>query len=654
MFKKLSAALLRLGPRPGFWLLCLLAYVAIAGVVRIGLAAWVAATTETTALDLGRALLAGAVADTAMAVALGLPFLLGLVLLRRPLRWWPGRLAAHLMLAALSVGLVFGAVAEFFFWNEFSSRFNGIAVNYLIFPREVIGNIRESFDLRLVLPPVAAVGLALYLVLRVPLARALAAPAPAHEWRRMLALALVAALAAAPVLWAGLPAWSANREINEVQRNGLHELFRAFLTNDAEYAGLYPTIAEDRLAPLMRRAVAQPGQRFLGADGLLRRVDNGPAPTKRLNVVLVIEESFGSTYVDSLDNRRGFSISPSIERLAQDGLFFTNVYATGDRTVRGLEALLTSFTPIPGISTARRPGSVGMHSLPSLLKRFGYRSGFLYGGIAAFDNMGAFWSGIGFDHVWDLFDIADRGFTTVWGAADEYLFTEALKRLDEHARPDQPFFLGLLTVSNHRPYTFPEDHVKNVPGKGRRENAATYADWAFGDFIERARSHPWFDDTVFIFVGDHGPRITGAEEVPVRGFRVPLLFYAPRHIPPARLDTLASSLDVAPTLLGLLGLSYDSPFFGLDLRKVAPGDGRIAMAHNYSVAYGRRGELVVLRPTGDVAAYRLDDMTRLATPDATLIDEAVAVTQGAHKMFYDRRYHEKAGGAGATAARPAS
>ena len=385
----------------------------------------------------------------------------------------------------------------------------------------------------------------------------------------------------------------------------------------------------------------------------MRQVDNGrPADFKPLNIVIVIEESFGATFVDSLDNDRGVSISPNLDRLAKDGLFFDNIYATGDRTVRGLEAILTSFTPIPGISTARRAGSEGMNSLPFLLNDLGYESAFLYAGLNLFDNMGKFWEGIGFDHQWDQRDIADPdAFKTIWGVADEFLFSEALKRLDEHAHSleqieraeGKPFLLSLLTVSNHRPYKFPHDNVPWREDRGRIENTATYADWAFGDFIERARGRPWFDDTLFVFVADHEPKINGSAHVPVEWFHIPLLIYAPKHVKPQRSAVLGSSLDVAPTLLGLLSLSYDNPFFGVDLLRVPAGGGRIAMAHNYSVAYGRKDQLVVLEPTGEIKGYRMPPTggttTPLPAPATELADEAVAITQTAHRMFYQREYH---------------
>ena len=584
--------------------------------------------------------------DLSMGLALGLPFLAGLYVLSFVWRWKIARGLAHLMLFALCGVLIFSAVAEFFFWNEFSSRFNGIAVNYLIFPREVIGNIGESFNLGLYLPLVGIAAFALYWLLRRRLRDALhSRPSPSEFLGAVGSIPVLAGVAALSLYWAPFGP-SRDREVNEIAQNGMFSMVRAFLTNDSQYDGQYAGMDEAAAIPLLRSIVAQDNTTFLASEGsrsLMRHVDNGRSPNK-LNVVLVINESFGATYIDSLDNRRNESISPNIDRLAKDGLLFTNVYATGDRTVRGLEALLTSFAPIPGISTARRSGSEGMNSVPFLLRQFGYQSAFLYAGDGRFDNMGHFWETIGFDNVWDERDFSEKGFKTIWGYADEYIYQEATTRLDQMTKEGRPAFLAMLTVSNHRPYTYPEGRISKDPNAKTRTNAATYADWAFGNFVDKARAKSWFDDTVFIFIGDHGPKINGAAHVPVDGFRVPLLFYSPKHISAARNGALGSSLDMAPTLMGLLGISFDSPFFGVDLRRVPPGGGRIAMAHNFSVAFGTQGKLVVLEPNRTVRGYTFQPGPTppewQKEPDQHTLGLAIAQTQTAHRLFYSREYHE--------------
>ncbi len=587
--------------------------------------------------DLAFAFAIGAVRDAAIAALLLAPGFLFLLIFRRVWQRPAGRIVATLAAAGFVGAVLFAGVAEIFFWNEFDSRFNGIAVNYLLFPREVIGNIRESFDTSLYLSMIGAAAILIVYLFRRYLFETLAA---APRTRRSGVLATLSFLvgAAAAVLSLLPASVSANREVDQLAENGIATLARAAVTNDTDYDGVYPGMPESKAIRLLRdfygkdRLLDPPGTR-----SIRRFVDNGDRP-KKLNIVVVIEESFGSGFVDSLDNDRRESISPNLDRLAKDGLFFTNIYASGDRSVRGLEAVLTSFEPIPGISTARRPGSQGMYSLPTVLKGMGYETAMLYAGRAAFDNMGNFWRGIGFDHVWDQGDIEEPGFTTIWGAADEYLFGDALKRMDRMTRAGRPVMLSMFTVSNHRPYKYPAGRIDKAAEQKRIENTATYADWAFGNFIERARSRPWFDDTVFVFVADHGPKINGAAQVPLQSFRIPLLFYAPKHIVARRVDTLGAQIDLAPTLLGLLGASYESRFFGQDLLRVKPGEGRIAVAHNYSVAFAKRGSAVVLEPDGRIKAYTFtpgrEKLTPLARPDEAVARLGIALTQTAHHMFY--------------------
>lgn len=631
-------------PRLLFWLSAIVVFVVIQSTVRLAILIWSAAEGMAVGWLGIPVFLHGVVDDIATALVLSAPVALVLLLVGN---WWQRRFLAvigHLALLFFLWILITSAVGELIFWNEFTSRYNDIAVNYLIFPREVIGNIHQSFDL-IILMPLALIATGIfYLLLRARLSAALATPATGERLPASL-IVLVAAGIGLLVWSATNQQWPQQRTLAEAADNGLHRLVRAATTKDQEYIGLYPSIDPARAIEVLRKEVAQPNTTFIDDRNPISRRVKATGPANKLNIVLVIQESFGSIYVDSLDNPLDEKITPHFDALAKDGLFYTNIYATGNRTVRGLEAMLTGFTPIPGVSTSRRPGSEGMSSLPATLSEIGYKTAFLYGGLGVFDNMNTFWNGIGFDQVWDERDIEDDSYTTIWGVADEYLFTESLKRMDALTADGEPAFLGLLTVSNHRPYSYPADRIDKSPDAKRRENAATYADWAFGDFIKRARGHKWFKDTIFIFVGDHGPRISGQAVVPVPSYRIPMMFYAPAHIKPARVDTLGSNLDLAPTLLGLLGVDYTSPFFGRDLRLVQPGDGRAIMAHNFSIAYAAAGKVAAIVPGADPRGYKMrpgpKELIPLEDTDPDVLERVIAITQSAHRMFYEKRYHRK-------------
>ncbi len=647
-------SILRL-PRQRFWLICVFIFVAAECSDRIALYTMAASSEVRVSLHSLLAFPIGLLNDLAIGLVLGLPFLLALHI---GAKFWASRtgavIAHSILIALLSIPVV-DQIADIFFWRDFDSRFNSIAVNYLIFPREVIGTINESFDIRILLAVPLCVGIA-YILLRKSFNAALhSALQPQETLRTSYVLAAPIVLAFVCVALGPLSLGS-DRTVNEIAANGTERFLNAALTNDQAFDGLYSAMDDKTAIELVRKQVAQDNTTFIDSTNtrsILRHVEGAALP-KKLNVVLVLEESFGSVYVDSLDNKGQTPTSPALDRLASDGLFFTNIYATGNRTVNALEAVLTSFPPIPGISTARRPGSEGMYSLPALLHQHGYNTAFLYGGRKVFDNMGTFWRGIGFDAVWDQNDIQNADFKTIWGVADEYLFKEAITRLDQHAAtPDnatQPFFLSLLTVSNHRPYLYPAGRIDKDPQEKQRYNSAAYADWAFGDFIAQAREKPWFSNTVFIFIGDHGPRVFGAALVPVQSYRVPLLFYSPGNIGAERNETLGSSIDLAPTLMGLLGLSYDSPFFGSDLRRVPEHagpehGGRVLMQHNFSIAYGDGENVAIISPGLHDTGYTMRpgpfELTPVPNPDASARQNVIAITQTAHRLFYAHQYHRQ-------------
>jgi phosphoglycerol transferase MdoB-like AlkP superfamily enzyme len=200
----------------------------------------------------------------------------------------------------------------------------------------------------------------------------------------------------------------------------------------------------------------------------------------------------------------------------------------------------------------------------------------------------------------------------------------------------------VMSTSNHKPFTFPEG-IPNVPAKGGGRHAGVrYADYAIGKFIEAARSRSWFNDTLFVIVADHGARVYGKTEIPLKTYRIPLLVYSPAHIQPQVVDTLTGQIDIAPTVLGLLGFAYQAPFFGQDVLH-SPGQQRVALfSHNHDVAAYRDGNLVVLGLNKSVATLHYDAASDSYTPigeDPDLTQLAIAYFQTGYELFQDRRLH---------------
>ncbi len=569
----------------------------------------------------------------AMLIGAGFDLCVGLAALM-PLAWlmaiWPGhrlmgdrglRLASGLILAPLCLLATFVALSEFTFWQEFASRFNFIAVEYLIYTKEVVGNIRESYNMPVLLAGVALAAIILWgLAWRWGLAPLADLPAAAHDahaagntrhrWRAGLSLGLAAPALLLAACDARLKEFSPDGQLNELAGNGYFDFWHAFRHNQLDYERFYRTLpvaeAERRVAARYQALPAaentpgegrpatavQPGP----AEGHLpfQRVIGGAAAPRPLNVVLVSIESFSASFMGTFGNPQG--LTPELDRLATEGLLFTRVYATGTRTVRGLEALTLSVPPTPGHSIVKRPDNAGLFSLGAVLAGHGYEPIYLYGGYGYFDNMNAFFGGNGYTVI-DRTTLRPEQihFENIWGVADEDLFDLALRELDARHTAGRRFFAHVMTTSNHRPFTYPEGRI-DIPSHSGREGGVKYTDYAIGRFIAQARTRPWFGNTLFVLVADHTHQGRGKQDLPLEAYHIPLIFLAPGHIAPGRIETLASQIDVGPTLLGMLGIGYTSRFFGHDILREGVRKPRAFMANQQTLGYYRDDRMVELRP----------------------------------------------------------
>lgn len=488
-----------------------------------------------------------------------------------PNKVWSSKLASPLLhiLFTLSLFLMlFVALAEWLFWDEFGVRFNFIAVDYLVYSDEVIRNILESYPVWKLLGAIASISILACLALHGVLQKSLASLQPTPISQRLASPAAVGALAllGALILTQQQPlGLGGNTYQRELTGNGPYQFFAAFRNNELDYNQFYSTLPKAEVAQLLRNELSEPRAHFVAEDPLdIRRVIDNPGAEQRMNVVLVTIESLSAKYLGSYGDTRG--LTPNLDELRKHSLTFSNFYATGTRTDRGLEAITLAIPPTPGRSIVKRIGrESGYASLGQQFAAKGYDSVFMYGGRGYFDNMNAFFSGNGYRIV-DQSSVIEQEihFKNAWGMADEDLYNQALKTADSDFAKKQPFYLQLMTTSNHRPYTFPAGRIDLPSGDGR-EGAVKYTDWAIGDFLAKAKEKPWFDNTLFIFVADHCAGSAGKEDLPVANYQIPLFIYAPKFIEPRDDTQLASQIDLAPTLLGLLNFSYTSTFFGRDL-----------------------------------------------------------------------------------------
>jgi phosphoglycerol transferase MdoB-like AlkP superfamily enzyme len=586
---------------------------------------------------------AGAVNDLVQLLYLLAPLALYLFLL-------PRRLAAgrwHLRSFALGTwltlfGLLYLQAAEYCFFEEFDSRFNLVAVDYLLYPHEVLLNIWDTYP---VLPVLLAVALLSALLCRwfwPLLRRDMERPLPLAARGQLLTGHLLLLVLAAVSFSTDTLAFSDNRVANEIAANGISSLFRAFRTNDLSYDRYYRTVDSQKAFRLARGELARgQGVGFTSGDqtDLNRTYAANPTGLGSMNVVVIVEESLGAGFVGAYGDSRG--LTPNFDRLAADGLLFRNAFATGTRTVRGLEAITLSFPPIPSESVVKRPGSENVANWGKVMQDNGYHTSFLYGGYGYFDNMNHFYESNGFA-LSDRTDIPEPAFANIWGVSDEDLFRHALDYFDGVHKSGQPFFSIIMTTSNHTPYTFPSG-IPGVPAQGGgRKAGIRYADYALGRLFEQAPRHSWFDNTLFVIVADHDARVYGRAQVPVKRYRIPLLVYAPGRVAPETVETPTSQIDIAPTVLGMLGLPYTAPFYGENVLQTQAGQPRpILLNHNHDVALLLEDRLVVLGLNRRAETYRYDaaaDRLDLLPENRELTELATAYYQSAFELFRSHRY----------------
>jgi phosphoglycerol transferase MdoB-like AlkP superfamily enzyme len=595
------------------------------------------------ASELALAFLLGALFDFVVAVYVTAPLVLAIALAPQ----WLVRTRAYVaglvaVLAAALFGSTLLATSEWIFWDEFGSRFNFIAVDYLLYTHEVIGNIWQSYPVGRLLVALAAIALGTTLLLRRQLVRSAGAARP---WRAAVAVVLVHGLlvvATLRIVDTDLRNFSRHDVANDLAGNGLYEFFAANRRNELSFERYYATLPLPEAIDTLRAQFT--GVRWVDPEkGGIERHELLQAPERQMNVVLVSVESLGAEFVGAYGDSRG--LTPNLDRLASESLVFDTVYATGNRTVRGLEALALALPPTPGQSIVRRPQNALLFSLGSVFEDKGYGVLFAYGGYGYFDNMNAFFDANDYRTI-DRRAIPDGKIAheTVWGVADEHLFDQVIEEIDREkaANPGRPLFTHVMTTSNHRPYTYPAGRI-DIPSGSGRDGAVKYTDYAIGRFMDAARKRSWFKDTVFVITADHGANARGTTSIPVAQYRIPLVVHSPGNVEARRVHRLMSQIDIAPTLLGLLDFSYYTKFLGRDVLR-APVESDRAFVGNYqTLGYLKQDKLVLLQPGRKVEVRSMPDGALLPRSAGTeaLRREAISFYQVSAHVFRSGLYSDE-------------
>lgn len=526
----------------------------------------------------------------------------------------------------------FISLSEIVFWDEFGTRFNFIAVDYLIYTNEIIGTIKESLPYLEILSGVIIFALIISVMLR----KRIIKNSNQGSDRKFTSIILSTVFFIASLLTSLLAfnfyssndfAVSSNKYAIELAKNGPYEFFSAYFNNTLDYHSFYPVIDNNKALEIVRSNYSQ--NSFLDEKTINRQIKAKNNEQKH-NVIFITVESLSSEFMGKFGNIN--NITPNLDRLADESIFFTNLYAVGTRTVRGLEAITLAAPPTPGSSIIRRPNNQSLFNIGSVFLEKGYFINFVFGGYSYFDNLKNYFAG-------NDFNILDRSnlkteeisFTNIWGVADEDILIKALQVADQNYRINKPFFSLIMTTSNHRPYTFPAGRI-DLPSGGGRLAAVKYTDYAIGKFLELAQKKPWFDNTIFIITADHCASSAGKTELPINKYHIPLLIYAPKILKPKIINNLASQIDIAPTIFGLLNFSYDSKFFGKDILN-EPAN-RAFISTYQLLGFMKDQHLIVLSPKESARTYKLTgNQQQLTNNHIELTEEAISFYQTAYDFY---------------------
>ncbi|QNF17130.1 LTA synthase family protein [Aeromonas jandaei] len=537
-----------------------------------------------------------------------------------------GRGWMQLMRVWLTVGLwlmLFLEISTPSFVTEYGVRPNRLYVEYLIYPKEVLSMLwagRKAELLLAVLFSGAVLTGGWWLSGR--LLRGISFPR--WYWRPAFALLILAigflgarsslghrALNPAMVAFADDPL------VNALTVNSAYSLFFAIKQMGAEEdaSQFYGKMTDKQIIEIVRQESGRAAHEFSSNTLPSQTFNEASYGGKPKNLVILLQESLGAQFVGSLG---GLPLTPNIDALSKEGWAFEQLYATGTRSVRGIEAVLTGFTPTPAQAVVKLGKSqTNFFTIADLLKQRGYDTSFIYGGESHFDNMRSFFLGNGFTTIVEQKDFTNPVFKGSWGASDEDLMAKADETFRGLHKQGKPFFSLVFSSSNHDPFEFPDNRIALYEQpKQTRNNAAKYADYAIGEFFKKARNSEYWKDTLFLVIADHDSRVSGASLVPIPRFHIPGVIVG-EGIAPKKDPRIVSQIDMAPTLLSLMGISADYPMLGKDLTRMpANWPGRAIMQYDKNFALMRGQDVVILQPERPAEGYRYDDATETLTPVA--------------------------------------
>ncbi len=587
-----------------------------------------------------------------------IPYIIYLLIV--PAKWygnWVDKIITYMAYGLGLIILIFSFFAEITFWDEFKTRFNFIAVDYLVYTYEVVKNINESYSVPLLLSGVILVLAILIIITEKTGAFRYTFNNDTLFKDKILPSVII--ISVALIFGFFVTNQQAekfeNRYNNEIAKTGIYSFFAAFKNNDLQYTEFYNTIEIKNAFATVKKSLNQGTDHYIIPDKnlIFRNIINSDSLNKpqKPNVILICIESLSGEFLTAFGNKE--SLTPVLDTLGNNSVFFNNLYATGTRTVRGMEAITLSIPPTPGSSIVKRKENQGLFTIGEIFKQQGYERTFFYGGDGYFDNMNNFFGGNGFN-------IVDRGrgflmdnsittarsniednevtFENAWGVCDGDIYNKVISEADITYLTGKPFFNFIMTTSNHKPYTYPENKI-DIPSGSGRNGAVKYTDFAIGEFLKSAKTKPWFKNTVFVIMADHCANSAGRWEINIDKYHIPAMIYNLKNTAPMKLDALCSQIDVMPTLFALLNWDYSSNLFGENVLKMHKEDERAFIGNYRKLGLLKDRELMILGDQQEVTFYKWNTNNNdliLHNPDPDLLNETISFYQTADFLYRNK------------------
>lgn len=557
---------------------------------------------------------------------------------------------------AYTLGLIiflFSFFAEITFWEEFKNRFNFIAVDYLIYTNEVVSNINESYPIPLLVSGILLmVVLVLFITYRKGIFKVTFNNETTFQQKIFPTLLFIAiALICSFFIKNEDAEQFENRYNNEIAKTGIYSFFAAFQNNELSFTDFYKTLPIKDAFAEVKNEFQERGDSLIFPEKELiyRNIGNIDSLTeKKPNVIFICVESLSAKFLGTFGNTE--NITPTLDSLANNSMLFTNFFATGTRTVRGMEAITLSVPPTPGRSIVKREDNQQLYTIGEVFKEKGYSRNFFYGGDGYFDNMNTFFGGNGFN-------IVDRGrgylmdndittkrtnieddevtFENAWGVADADIYNKVIREADKRHQDGKPFFDFVMTTSNHRPYTYPEGKI-DIPSGSGRSGAVKYTDFAIGEFLKNAQKKEWYKNTVIIIMADHCASSAGRQELDLKNYHIPAFIINLPDTAPQKIAKMASQIDIFPTLFSILNWNYNSNFYGTNVLKMQPNQERALVGTYRKLGLLKGDKVMVLSDQKVSNFYNWNRETNELFPleeDNAFLKETISKYQTADYLF---------------------